>query len=84
MKEALKLDRTPIKGRPMFISKCDSNKNTRSSVFKYRSTLEKNKLFVKGTICLSTNHIRTTITELFFSVFFCAIFLRLVIYFQIL
>ncbi|KYQ59503.1 Squamous cell carcinoma antigen recognized by T-cells 3 [Trachymyrmex zeteki] len=48
VKEALKLDRTPIKGRPMFISKCDSNKNTRSSVFKYRSTLEKNKLFVKG------------------------------------
>ncbi|EGI60759.1 PREDICTED: squamous cell carcinoma antigen recognized by T-cells 3-like [Acromyrmex echinatior] len=48
VKEALKLDRTPIKGRPMFISKCDSNKNTRSSIFKYRSTLEKNKLFVKG------------------------------------
>ncbi|KYM98312.1 PREDICTED: squamous cell carcinoma antigen recognized by T-cells 3-like [Cyphomyrmex costatus] len=48
VKEALKLDRTTIKGRPMFISKCDSNRNTRSSVFKYSSILEKNKLFVKG------------------------------------
>lgn len=69
MKEALKLDRTPIKGRPMFISKCDSNKNTRSSVFKYRSTLEKNKLFVKGTTCLSINRIRAMITKLFFLYF---------------
>lgn len=48
MKEALKLDRTPIKGRPMFVSKCDSNKSSRDSAFKYNSTLEKNKLFVKG------------------------------------
>lgn len=46
--EALKLDRTLVKGRPMYISKCDSNKDTRCSVFKYSSTLEKNKLFVRG------------------------------------
>ncbi|XP_071561281.1 squamous cell carcinoma antigen recognized by T-cells 3 [Temnothorax nylanderi] len=48
VEEALKLDRTPIRGRPMFVSKCDPNKSTRNSAFKYRSTLEKNKLFVKG------------------------------------
>ncbi|XP_011166941.2 squamous cell carcinoma antigen recognized by T-cells 3 isoform X2 [Solenopsis invicta] len=48
VKEALKLDRTPIKGRPMYVSKCDSNKSTRGPVFKYKCTLEKNKLFVKG------------------------------------
>ncbi|KAL0105947.1 hypothetical protein PUN28_015987 [Cardiocondyla obscurior] len=48
VKVALELDRTPIKGRPMFISKCDPNKRTRSSTFKYNSTLEKNKLFIKG------------------------------------
>ncbi|XP_020299615.1 squamous cell carcinoma antigen recognized by T-cells 3-like [Pseudomyrmex gracilis] len=48
VEEALKLDRTPIKGRPMFVSRCDPNKSTRSSGFKYSSTLEKNKLFVKG------------------------------------
>ncbi|XP_034948650.1 squamous cell carcinoma antigen recognized by T-cells 3 [Chelonus insularis] len=45
---ALKLDRTPINGRPMFISRCDPNKTTRSSAFKYACDLEKNKLFVKG------------------------------------
>ncbi|XP_011871430.1 PREDICTED: squamous cell carcinoma antigen recognized by T-cells 3-like [Vollenhovia emeryi] len=48
VKEALKLDRTPIRGRPMYVSKCDPNKSTRSSAFKYSSTLEKKKLFVKG------------------------------------
>jgi len=52
VKEALKLDRTPIRGRPMFVSKCDPNKSTRSSAFKYSSRLEKNKLFVKGMIYL--------------------------------
>ncbi|XP_069683993.1 squamous cell carcinoma antigen recognized by T-cells 3 [Periplaneta americana] len=45
---ALKRDREPMDGRPMFISKCDSDKHTRQSGFKYSSTLEKNKLFVKG------------------------------------
>ncbi|KAG7200446.1 hypothetical protein KM043_016049 [Ampulex compressa] len=48
VEEALKLDRTPIRGRPMFVSRCDPNKTTRSSGFKYSSTLEKNKLFIKG------------------------------------
>lgn len=48
MEEALKLDRTMIRGRPMFVSRCDPDKGTRNSGFKYRSTLEKNKLFVKG------------------------------------
>ncbi|KAM0734267.1 Squamous cell carcinoma antigen recognized by T-cells 3 [Formica fusca] len=47
-KEALKLDRTPLKGRPMFISRCDPNKDTRDSGFKFNSTLEKKKLFVRG------------------------------------
>lgn len=32
----------------MFVSRCDPNKSTRNSGFKYNSTLEKNKLFVKG------------------------------------
>nr|XP_012233756.1 PREDICTED: squamous cell carcinoma antigen recognized by T-cells 3-like [Linepithema humile] len=54
VEEALKLDRTPINGRPMFISRCDPNKSTRSSGFKYNSTLEKNKLFVKGLSLVTT------------------------------
>ncbi|XP_046418418.1 squamous cell carcinoma antigen recognized by T-cells 3-like [Neodiprion fabricii] len=45
---ALKLDRTPINGRPMFVSRCDPDKTTRGSAFKYSCGLEKNKLFVKG------------------------------------
>nr|XP_033338957.1 squamous cell carcinoma antigen recognized by T-cells 3-like [Megalopta genalis] len=48
VEEALKLDRTPIRERPMFVSRCDPNKTTRMPGFKYSSTLEKNKLFVKG------------------------------------
>ncbi|XP_015126104.1 squamous cell carcinoma antigen recognized by T-cells 3 [Diachasma alloeum] len=48
VEDALKLDRTPINGRPMFISRCDPNKTTRGNAFKYASILEKNKLFVKG------------------------------------
>ncbi|XP_043684557.1 squamous cell carcinoma antigen recognized by T-cells 3-like [Vespula pensylvanica] len=48
VEKALTLDRTRINGRPMFVSKCDPNKSTRISGFKYNSTLEKNKLFVKG------------------------------------
>ncbi|XP_068988460.1 squamous cell carcinoma antigen recognized by T-cells 3 isoform X2 [Bombus flavifrons] len=45
--KALELDRVPIRGRPMFVSRCDPNKTTRESVFKYSCSLEKNKLFVK-------------------------------------
>jgi hypothetical protein len=32
----------------MFISRCDPNKTSRGSGFKYKTELEKNKLFVKG------------------------------------
>ena len=46
VEEALKLDRTRINDRPMFISKCDPNKTSRK--FKYKTELEKNKLFIKG------------------------------------
>lgn len=45
---ALKRDREPIDGRPMFISRCNADKHMRQSGFKYNTTLEKNKLFVKG------------------------------------
>lgn len=45
---ALKRDREPLDGRPMFISRCDPDKLSRQSGFKYSTTLEKNKLFVKG------------------------------------
>ncbi|XP_078042817.1 spliceosome associated factor 3, U4/U6 recycling protein [Augochlora pura] len=48
VEEALKLDRTPIRERPMFVSRCNPNKTTRTPGFKYSSTLEKNKLFIKG------------------------------------
>ncbi|XP_076181119.1 spliceosome associated factor 3, U4/U6 recycling protein [Ptiloglossa arizonensis] len=48
VEKALKLDRTPIRGRPMFVSRCDPNKTTRTPGFKYSQSLEKNKLFVKG------------------------------------
>lgn len=45
---ALKKDREPIEGRPMFVSKCDPDKETRITGFKYSIGLEKNKLFIRG------------------------------------
>ncbi|PNF41960.1 Squamous cell carcinoma antigen recognized by T-cells 3 [Cryptotermes secundus] len=45
---ALKKDREPVDGRPMFVSRCNADKHMRESGFKYNTTLEKNKLFVKG------------------------------------
>jgi hypothetical protein len=45
---ALKRDREPLGGRPMFISRCEPDKLSRQSGFKYSTRLEKNKLFVKG------------------------------------
>lgn len=47
--EALKKDRMPLEGRPMFISPCEDKKNNPNRTnFKFRTGLEKNKLFVKG------------------------------------
>ena len=45
---ALKRDREVLDGRPMFISRCDPDKHSRQPGFKYRTSMEKNKLFVKG------------------------------------
>ncbi|KAK6637729.1 hypothetical protein RUM44_008151 [Polyplax serrata] len=45
---ALKKDRELIGSRPMFVSKCDPDKETRGSGFKYSSNMEKNKLFIRG------------------------------------
>lgn len=47
---ALKLDRTPIDGRPMFVSKNEDKSADVPSAnkLKYAANLEKNKLFVSG------------------------------------
>ena len=47
-KKALKKDRTPINDRPMFISECDPDRQTRKVGLRFSTGLEKNKLFVKG------------------------------------
>ncbi|KAM3611807.1 uncharacterized protein V6R79_024445 [Siganus canaliculatus] len=47
--EALKLDRQDVEGRPMFVSPCvDKNKNPDFKVFKYQTSLEKQKIFISG------------------------------------
>lgn len=48
VEEQLKRDREPLNGRPVFISKCKPDRQQRESVFKYSTTMEKNKLFVKN------------------------------------
>ncbi|XP_051551810.1 squamous cell carcinoma antigen recognized by T-cells 3-like isoform X1 [Myxocyprinus asiaticus] len=47
--EALKLDRQEVDGRPMFVSPCvDKNKNPDFKVFKYKTSIEKHKIFISG------------------------------------
>ncbi|KAM3964063.1 RNA-binding protein 4F [Aphomia sociella] len=46
VERAIKDDRTPLDGRPMFLSRYSANKTKPS--FKYATTVEKNKLFVKN------------------------------------
>ncbi|CAH1722535.1 squamous cell carcinoma antigen recognized by T-cells 3-like [Aphis gossypii] len=46
--EALKKDRECVNNRPMFVSKCEPDKQSRSSGLRFTTELEKNKLFVKG------------------------------------
>ena len=46
VEQALKLDRTRIKGRPLFISRC--NQSEESKKFKYSLKQEKEKLFIRG------------------------------------
>ncbi|CRL07305.1 CLUMA_CG020283, isoform A [Clunio marinus] len=48
VKKALSMDRRMLAGRPVFISRCERDKTSRESGFKYSSTLEPNKVFVKG------------------------------------
>ena len=50
-RQALKLDHTPINGRPMYISPYDANKsasNDMTKKFKYATSLEQNKLFLSN------------------------------------
>lgn len=42
------MDRRMLAGRPVFISRCERDKTNRDSGFKYSTTLEPNKIFVKG------------------------------------
>lgn len=46
--EALKKDRELVNNRPMFVSKCETDKQSRASGLRFPTKLEKNKLFVKG------------------------------------
>lgn len=48
MKKALEMDRRMLAGRPVFISRCERDKTSRQPGFKYSTTLETNKVFVKG------------------------------------
>lgn len=52
----MKKDRTLILTRPMYVSKCDPDKDTRERVFRYSSAMEKNKLFVRGLPFTSTEN----------------------------
>lgn len=47
-KAALALDRSLVKGRPMYVSECKENKEAKSSSFKYATDMEKTKLFIKN------------------------------------
>lgn len=55
VKKALEMDRRMLAGRPVFISRCERDKTNRDSGFKYSTTLEPKKLFVKGISYDATN-----------------------------
>ena len=42
------MDNEKINNRPMFVSVCDPDKKSKGHQFQYSTTMEKNKLFVKG------------------------------------
>lgn len=44
-----------LAGRPVFISRCQRDKTDREPGFKYSTTLEPNKIFVKGVSFDATN-----------------------------
>lgn len=60
--EALKKDRLPIDGRPLFVSKCEKDRSQRQTVFKYSNKYEANKLFVKG---LPKHYNKEAVEEIF-------------------
>lgn len=63
--EALKKDRECVNNRPMYVSQCEPDKQSRASGLRFPTRLEKNKLFVKG------KHIYVLlIILLFFTLFF--------------
>lgn len=59
--EALKKDREPVNNRPMFVSKCDPDKQTRATGLRFPTELEKNKLFVKGKLLVYIFYILLTL-----------------------
>jgi len=56
------MDRRMLAGRPVFISRCERDKSHREPGFKYSTTLEPKKLFVKGIAFEATND---DVTKLF-------------------
>ncbi|XP_050544805.1 squamous cell carcinoma antigen recognized by T-cells 3-like isoform X2 [Daktulosphaira vitifoliae] len=46
--EAIKRDRTFVNKRPMFVSKCEPDKQNRIGGLHFTTELEKNKLFIRG------------------------------------
>lgn len=63
VKVALNRDREPLKFRPMFISKCRASpEEDKQPVFKYDTSVEPNKLFVKG---LPVRYTKQDVEQLF-------------------
>lgn len=48
VREALKMDRTKIDGRPMYVSEYKSRDKKKNAEFRYSTTLERNKVFVNN------------------------------------
>lgn len=48
VKKSLALDRQLVQGRPMFVSECEDRNVSRTHQFKFATSMEQNKLFIKG------------------------------------
>ncbi|KAK6189074.1 hypothetical protein SNE40_005118 [Patella caerulea] len=59
--KALILDRHPINGRPMYVSKCEDRGGGEKADFRYATSVEKNKLFIKDLPLTCTKQALATI-----------------------
>lgn len=69
-REALKMDRTQIDGRPMYVSEYKPHDKGKNADFRYSTGLERNKVFVNNVHYDATEEQLKVCTRLRYEIFF--------------